>query len=338
MEIQHHVSLKHYNTFGLDITASELATIEHENDISILSEVPDFSTQSLLVLGGGSNVLFSGDYAGLVLKNNILGKEVLKQNEEFVWVRLGAGENWHQVVLWSIENGWGGIENLSLIPGTVGAAPMQNIGAYGVELSSVFEYLEAFELKTGKIAQFNTTDCDFGYRYSVFKGPLKQQFIITRVILKLSKHPTFNTSYGAVAQTLEEMGVEQLTIKDISSAVIKIRQSKLPDPAVIGNAGSFFKNPIVANETLNNLKTEYTNIPSYAFDNSYSKIPAGWLIEQCQWKGYRKGSIGVHAKQALVLVNYGGAKGRELVDLSKQIQASVQSRFGIELIPEVNIV
>ena len=338
MEIQHNVSLKRHNTFGIDVTAKALVEIGQESDIFPLLEGPGFSSHSLLILGGGSNVLFSGDFDGLVVKNNILGREILKQDDDHVWVRLGAGENWHQVVLWAIENEWGGIENLSLIPGTVGAAPMQNIGAYGVELSSVFEYLEAVDLRNGQSARFNAENCEFGYRYSVFKGPLKGKYIITRVVLKLQKHPTFHVSYGAISQTLEELGVEQLSIREISKAVIKIRQSKLPDPEVIGNAGSFFKNPVVNQQVLNILKYEYANIPYYPAGNGSAKIPAGWLIEQCQWKGFRKGPIGVHHRQALVLVNYGGAQGNDLVDLSKEIRNSVSAKFGIELVPEVNIV
>lgn len=338
MEIQHNVSLKRHNTFGIDVTAKALVEIGQESDIPPLLEGHDFSSHSLLILGGGSNLLFSGDFDGLVVKNNILGREILKQDDNHVWVRLGAGENWHQVVLWAIENEWGGIENLSLIPGTVGAAPMQNIGAYGVELSSVFDYLEAVDLKNGQSTRFNKENCDFGYRYSVFKGPLKGQYLITRVVLKLHKHPTFHISYGAISQTLEEMGVKELSIRKISKAVIKIRQSKLPDPEVIGNAGSFFKNPVVNQETLNILKSEYPYMPHYPTEDGSAKIPAGWLIEQCQWKGFRKGPIGVHHKQALVLVNYGGAQGPDLVELSKEIRDSVFTKFGIELAPEVNIV
>jgi UDP-N-acetylmuramate dehydrogenase len=253
-------------------------------------------------------------------------------------VRLGAGENWHQCVLWAIQNDWAGIENLSLIPGTVGAAPMQNIGAYGVELCSVFESLEGTEISTGKTRVFKTPECDFGYRYSVFKGPLRDRYIITRVVLKLRKTPVFNVSYGAVSQTLEEMGIEHLTIKDVSDAVIKIRQSKLPDPEKIGNAGSFFKNPSVQPEIFNTLKTEYANIPHYPTEDGLVKIPAGWLIEQCNWKGFRRGDIGVHEKQALVLVNYGTAQGHDLVALSQEIRNSVSAKFGIDLVPEVNII
>jgi UDP-N-acetylmuramate dehydrogenase len=258
MIVKENVSLRKYNTFGIDIRARYLAAVQQESEISGLLH----QHQPLLILGGGSNILFSGDFPGLVIKNDIRGREIIRQDQEYAWVRLGAGENWHQCVLWAIQNDWAGIENLSLIPGTVGAAPMQNIGAYGVELCSVFESLEGTEISTGKTRVFKTPECDFGYRYSVFKGPLRDRYIITRVVLKLPKNPVFNVSYGAVSQTLEEMGIEHLTIKDVSDAVIKIRQSKLPDPEKIGNAGSFFKNPSVQPEIFNTLKTEYANIPN----------------------------------------------------------------------------
>ncbi len=338
MVIRQDVSLRNYNTFGIEVKASNMALVDQESDLSAILQNEAVDYRSILVLGGGSNILFSGDYQGMVLKNNILGRELLKEDSEYVWIRLGAGENWHRVVLWAIEQGWGGIENLSLIPGTMGAAPMQNIGAYGVEICSVFESLEAVELATGKLHKFTAAACDFGYRYSAFKGPFKGQFMITRVILRLRKQPIVNISYGAVAQTLEQMGVKQPTIRDISKAIIRIREQKLPDPEKIGNAGSFFKNPTIDREFYQTLKTEYTNIPSYPINDNLVKIPAAWLIEQCQWKGFRKGPIGVHKNQALVLVNHGGAQGPDLVQLSQEIQASVTSRFGIDLVPEVNIV
>jgi UDP-N-acetylmuramate dehydrogenase len=334
MEVLENVSLKSLNTFGLAAKARYFAVVEKESDLLDISNSP----HTPLVLGGGSNILFSKDYEGLVLKNNLLGKEIIKQDPDYVWLRIGGGENWHDLVLWAIEQGWAGIENLSLIPGTVGAAPMQNIGAYGVELSSVFHSLEAFELATGKTKIFNQSDCRFGYRYSIFKGPFKGKYFISRVVLKLRKEPVFNTSYGAIAQTLKEMDVERITIKSISDAVTKIRESKLPDPRKIGNAGSFFKNPTVEENIFNNLKTEYANMPGYPAETGYVKIPAGWLIEQCRWKGFRQGDAGVHAKQALVLVNYGKAQGTELVALSGKIKSSVMRKFGIELTPEVNII
>lgn len=338
MEIKQNVSLKEFNTFGLDVNARYLAILDHEKHLATSVTAAKQNALPLLVLGGGSNILFAQDYPGLILKNEIPGKELLKEDSDHVWVRLGAGENWHQVVLWTLENGWGGIENLSLIPGTVGAAPMQNIGAYGVEISSVFSKLEAIHLETGALREFTTMGCQFGYRSSVFKGNLSGQFIITRVILKLSKKPTFNISYGAISQTLGEMNVQELSINQISKAVIRIRQSKLPDPGRIGNAGSFFKNPVISKDLLHTLKTEYANIPSYPTEGGLMKVPAGWLIEQCNWKGYRKGDIGVHDKQALVLVNYGNGQGNDLVELAHDISNSVHTKFGIQLIPEVNVI
>lgn len=336
MVLKENVSLREFNTFGIEAKARYMATLSQESNLE--QTINGFQSKpSLLVLGGGSNVLFAHDYDGLVIKNNIVGRELIKEDTDYVWVKIGAGENWHQIVRWAIDNGWGGIENLSLIPGTVGAAPMQNIGAYGVELSSVFENLEAIDLENFKQTTFDAADCDFGYRYSVFKGPLKNRFMITRVVLRLNKRHGFNTSYGAVAQTLKEFGVKELTLKAVSDAIISIRESKLPNPNQIGNAGSFFKNPTVDNFQYNNLKTEYTNIPSYQTELGY-KIPAGWLIEQCNWKGFRKGDIGVHKNQALVLVNYGNGKGQELVALSQDIQESVNLKFGIRLTPEVNII
>jgi len=338
MDVKQNISLRKFNTFGIDVNARYLAVIDHEKHLAKSVAEARRNSLPLLILGGGSNILFAQDYPGLILKNEILGKELLKEDHDHVWVRLGAGENWHEVVLWTIDNGWGGIENLSLIPGTVGAAPMQNIGAYGVEICTVFSKLEALHLETGTLRKFNTLDCQFGYRFSIFKGTLKDQFIITRVILKLSKNPSFNITYGAIAQTLNEMGVQELSINKISEAVIRIRQSKLPDPVNLGNAGSFFKNPVISKDLLYNLKTEYTNIPSYPAEGDLMKVPAGWLIEQCNWKGYRKGDIGVHNKQALVLVNYGQGQGNELVELAQDIQHSVNAKFGIKLTPEVNII
>ncbi len=338
MVINKNISLREFNTFGIDVSARYLVVIDHERDLQkALGEAKENSLP-LLVLGGGSNILFAKNYQGLVLKNEILGKEVLREDQDYLWVRVGAGENWHQIVLWAIDHGWGGIENLSLIPGTVGAAPLQNIGAYGVEISTVFSHLEAIHLDSGKIRNFDIAECEFGYRYSAFKRPLKDQYIITRVVLKLLKRPTFNVSYGAVSQTLKDMGVKELSLQKISEAVIKIRQSKLPDPEKLGNAGSFFKNPVVTKEFYYNLKAQHTSIPSYPTEDSALKIPAGWLIEQCNWKGFREGAIGVHDKQALVLVNYGGARGGDLVKLSHEIQKSVDLKFGIKLTPEVKII
>ena len=291
-----------------------------------------------MVLGGGSNVLFTRNWLGLVAHMCIHGVEVVSESEDLVQVSVGAGENWHQLVQWAVENGYGGIENLSLIPGTVGAAPMQNIGAYGVELKDVFHSLEAMDLKTGKVVRFFKEDCSFGYRYSIFKGEQKGKFVITRVNLTLSKQPEVNTTYGAILQTLQEMNVSQPSIRDVSEAVIQIRQSKLPDPLEIGNAGSFFKNPVIEKAHYEALEALHPQIPHYTVSDNEEKIPAGWLIEKCGWKGYREGEIGVHDKQALVLVNHGMARGMDIRKLAMAIMRSVKKEFQIDLEPEVNMV
>lgn len=284
-------------------------------------------------------MLFTKDFDGDVLLNLIKGIEVVKEDDENVWVKAGGGEVWHEFVLWTIENNFGGIENMSLIPGSAGAAPMQNIGAYGVEIKDVFESLEAFEIESGEIKIFSGSECNFGYRESVFKRELKNQYIITSMTLKLTKdgHHKINTSYGMIQSELDSKGISNPTIKDVSDAVIKIRQSKLPDPKEIGNSGSFFKNPILPNEQIEKLKSEFPDIPVYKVDEKSSKTAAGWLIDQAGWKGYRKENYGVHKNQALVLVNYGGAQGKSIYDLSESIIKSIKEKFGIELEREVNI-
>ena len=278
------------------------------------------------------------NFDGLVLKNELMGIKKVNEDQDHVYVTAGAGENWHQFVLYCIKNNWAGVENLSLIPGNVGATPMQNIGAYGVEIKEVFHELNAFHLQEKANYSFGIKDCDFGYRDSIFKSKYKDQFVITEVTYRLNKTPNYNTSYGAVSQELERMGVTKLTIGAISQAVINIRSSKLPDPTVIGNAGSFFKNPSIAEQHFEKLKSQFPNIVGYKNDDGTIKLAAGWLIEQCGWKGYRKGDAGCHQKQALVLVNYGNASGEEIYDLSERIKQSVQQKFGVTLEREVNIV
>ena len=338
MIVQQNVSLKPYNTFGLDENAGFLAVVDSIEDLDEIYQTGRFRSQKKMILGGGSNVLFTRGFTGIIAKNEIRGIQVQNETEEDVLVSVGAGENWHQFVLWCVERGYGGIENLSLIPGTVGAAPMQNIGAYGVELKEVFHSLEAYEIKTGKTISFFKEDCKFGYRYSIFKGELRDEYVITKVFFNLSKKPIFNVSYGAIKDTLEEMGVEELTLKNVSQAVINIRQSKLPDPMDIGNAGSFFKNPIIEKLHFEALEAQFPDIKSYPIDADKVKVPAGWLIEKAGWKGHRDGEIGVHEKQALVLVNYGKGRGKELFKLSNEIMKSIQGQFGIELEREVNII
>ncbi len=340
MQVLQNFSLKKYNTFGIDVTSRYFLAFNSIEEITQLLDEKQLNKNhnKLLILGEGSNILFTKNFDGLVLKNEIEGIEIIKEDEKFVYIQVGAGENWHQFVLYCIKNNFGGVENLSLIPGSVGASPMQNIGAYGVELKDVFYNLNAFNIEEKKIVCFSTIDCAFGYRESIFKKQLKNQFIITTVTFKLNKKPKFNTSYGAIEQELEKMNVKKLSIKAISEAVINIRSSKLPNPTEIGNAGSFFKNLEVQKSTYDNLVSHFPNIVGYPLVNGNVKLAAGWLIEQCGFKGFRKGDAGCHAKQALVLVNYNNAKGEDILELSNDIIYSVNKKFGVLLEREVNIV
>jgi UDP-N-acetylmuramate dehydrogenase len=351
MQVQENFSLKPYNTFGIDARAKYFLRFRSTGELqeaiastSLLREMKQTPGASNLVLGGGSNILFTRDFDGVVLKNEISGIEKIDEDENFVYVKCGAGENWHQVVLHSIENNWAGIENLSLIPGCVGASPMQNIGAYGVEIKDVFHELTAFHLQENANYVFTLKDCEFGYRESVFKRKYKDQFVILDVTYRLRKKPLFNTSYGAIEEELSKMGVTELTIKAISRAVITIRSSKLPDPKDIGNAGSFFKNPSVEKEQFLQLKKQFEKLVGYENSDGTVKLAAGWLIEQCgpdekvSWKGFRTGDAGVHARQALVLVNYGNAAGQEIYELSEQVVRSVFDKFRVKLEREVNII
>lgn len=333
--IQENISLKHLNTFGIAANARYFAAFDSAQQLAVLLES---ATATPFILGGGSNILLTKDIDGLVLKNEIRGIHTVKEDEQYVYVHAGAGENWHGFVLYCIAHNLAGVENLSLIPGSVGASPMQNIGAYGVEIKDVFYSLQAYHLQEKKMHEFSLNDCEFGYRESVFKRKYKGQFVITGVTYRLSRQPHFNTSYGAIMQELEKMGVQSLSIKAVSDAVINIRSSKLPDPAVTGNAGSFFKNPEVDKNHFEQLKNEFPQAVGYELDNGRVKLAAGWLIEQCGWKGYRKGDAGCHTKQALVLVNYGHATGKEIYDLSTEILQSVQEKFKVQLEREVNIV
>ena len=337
LNIQSNISLRPYHTFHINVVAKKFATFSNVDELNELLQ-SSTNEKNRLILGGGSNILFTKNYDGIILRNEIKGIDVVKEDADHVYIRVGAGENWHQFVLHSINKELGGVENLSLIPGNVGASPMQNIGAYGVEIKEVFETLTAFHLNDRKIVQFSLNDCQFGYRDSVFKNKYKDQFVILDVIYRLNKFPKFNTSYGAIEEELQRMQVKELSIKAISQAVINIRSSKLPDPDQIGNAGSFFKNPTIASGQFAELKISHPTIPSYPVNPSLVKVPAAWLIDQCGWKGYRKGDAGCHAKQALVLVNYGTASGNEIYDLSEEILQTVQKKFGIILEREVNIV
>jgi UDP-N-acetylmuramate dehydrogenase len=336
-EVKEHFDLTEYNTMGVSAKSRYFASVTSANELRQLLLKPDYKLLPKLMLGGGSNILFANDFEGLIIHLDIKGREVLEETDEHVLWKLGSGENWHQVVLGAIENGWGGIENLSLIPGSMGAAPIQNIGAYGVELEQVFDSLEAVNLDTGVLKTFDHGDCKFGYRDSVFKNDLKGQYVITSVTLKLSKEPRLNMGYRALSEKLEEKGISEPSIKDISDAVIEIRQSKLPDPAELGNTGSFFKNPVIPESEFERLRSDFPDIPNYP-DKEGVKIPAAWLIDQCGWKGERIGDAGVHKMQALVIVNYGKATGAEIIALAEKIRKSVHEKFGVALTPEVNIV
>ncbi|SHJ26761.1 UDP-N-acetylmuramate dehydrogenase [Hymenobacter daecheongensis DSM 21074] len=337
--LEHDVSLRPYNTFGLEVKARLFARFQSVEELRGLLSLAEVQQAEKLVLGGGSNLLFTQDFAGVVLKNEIMGLEITAQDEatDTALVRAGAGESWHGMVEYALGQGLSGIENLSLIPGTVGAAPLQNIGAYGAELKDTFDHLEAVEISTGQLRTFSYEQCGFGYRESVFKGPLRNQFIVTGVVLRLRRRHQLNTSYGAIGTTLADMGIETApTPQDVSEAVMRIRRSKLPDPAQIGNAGSFFKNPELSQAKYDALKAQYPGLPGYPVPGGV-KVPAAWLIEQCGWKGRRFGAHGVHDQQALVLVNHGGAQGAAIRDLAHEIIASVREKFGVELHPEVNI-
>lgn len=338
MQITSNISLKLLNTFGIEVKAKYFTEIQSLENIIELLETKEYKNNARLILGGGSNLLLTKDVDALVIKNNLKGISIVKETDDTVWVKCAAGEVWHEIVMWCIEHNYGGLENLSLIPGCTGASPMQNIGAYGVEIKDTFYELDAIHLETGKQQLFSKSDCEFGYRESVFKHQLKNQFIITSVTFQLSKNPTFRIEYGAIKQELEAMHISELSIKAISQAVINIRSSKLPNPKEIGNAGSFFKNPEVSTETYLKLKQEFPNLVAYPLENSNYKLAAGWLIEQSGLKGLQIGDAGVHKLQALVLVNYGKATGKEIYDLSTLVLETVNAKFGVTLEREVNII
>lgn len=331
-------SLKEFNTFGIDVSAMYFIDIHSLEELKHVILDEQRKQWPLLILGGGSNVLFTSDFAGLVIHNCLKGIEVVSENEEEVFVRSASGEVWHDLVMFAVNHGWGGIENLSLIPGSVGASPMQNIGAYGVEIKDTFHALEAMDLNTGELVVFRQEDCEFGYRESVFKHKYQHRFFITSVTFRLKKNPVLNTSYGAISQELSKNNIISPGIKDVSNAVISIRRSKLPDPKVLGNAGSFFKNPEVSTEEYQRIKRNFPEVVAYALENGNYKLAAGWLIEQCGWKGRQVGHTGAHKDQALVIVNYGGANGLEIQDLARNIRESVQEKFGVWINPEVNII
>ncbi len=335
MTIINNFNLKHYNTFGIGANAHQFATFSSAEELQELFERA--GKEKFMILGGGSNILLTKDFDGIVLKNEVRGIDTVHEDPHHVYVKAGAGESWHQFVLYCLERNLAGVENLSLIPGSVGASPMQNIGAYGVEIKDVFHDLEAYHIKSKKVLTFSNTDCGFGYRESIFKNKVKGEYVILNVTYRLNKIPEYNTSYGAIGDELTRMG-QGVSIQTISQAVINIRSSKLPDPAKIGNAGSFFKNPTLPESEFFKLKNAHPNVPAYPQEDGTVKIAAGWLIEQCGWKGYRKGDAGCHERQALVLVNYGNASGGEIYELSEEILQSVLLKFGVSLEREVNIV
>ncbi len=337
MKIEHNYNLIKLNTFGISVNAKYFTEINTEAELAELFQTTEFKDNKKLFLGGGSNVLFTQDFDGLVVLNKLKGKEILSEDTKSVLIKCMGGEIWHDLVNFTVERGWWGIENLSLIPGTVGAAPMQNIGAYGAELKNTLESVEAFDISTGTKRIFNREECELGYRDSVFKNKLKDKYFISAITLKLSKIEKKNISYKVLQAHLEKNQIEVKNSKDISQAVSEIRRSKLPDPAVIPNAGSFFKNIFLEKEKMGELLKIYPEMP-YFEEDGVVKIPAAWLIEQAGWKGKRLGKVGVHDKQALVLVNHGGAEGREIQELAKKIIDSVYEKFKIILIPEVNVI
>jgi UDP-N-acetylmuramate dehydrogenase len=338
MHLAQNLPLKDLNSFGISCRAAYLRAFRNISELKEILSSQENKLIKKMVLGGGSNILFTQNYNGLILLNEIMGIEKLNETQETITYRIGSGENWHSIVSFFVENNWGGLENLSLIPGKVGAAPMQNIGAYGVEQKDCFIELSALEINTLNEVVFKNSDCNFGYRESFFKAAGKGKYIITSVTYQLSKNPKINTAYGVINQELDKMGILNPSIKDVAEAVIAIRKSKLPDPKIIGNAGSFFKNPVIPNVIFEILKSNYPEIVAYPAEKGFTKIAAGWLIEQAGWKGYREGDAGVHKNQALVLVNYGNASGNEIKALAEKIIEDVMAKFGVRLETEVNII
>lgn len=339
MQVQKNTSLKQFNTFGLDTKAKYFISFQSIEDLKTIFQDEDLKSLNRLVLGGGSNMLLVNDFDGLVLKNDWKGIEIIEKQDDAVFVTAQGGEDWHEFVLWCLNHDFGGVENLSLIPGTIGAAPIQNIGAYGVELKDVFHQLTAYNIDTNEIEYFDKTACQFGYRESIFKNKVKGKYILLSVTFKLTKrNHVLNTNYGAIQTVLTQKNISNPTIQDVSNAVIEIRSSKLPNPSELGNSGSFFKNPEIEADYFQILKLKFPNIIGYDLPDGKIKVPAGWLIEQCGWKGKRVGNTGAYAKQALVLVNYGNATGEEVWTLALAIQASVLDKFGINITPEVNVI
>ena len=337
MQIHKNFSLKKYNTFGIEAKAGQFVSVQSVDElITVLNENP---TTKKFILGGGSNMLLTQDINALVIHLDLKGKKIIDENDDFVWVESQAGENWHEFVIWTIDQNFGGLENLSLIPGNVGTTPIQNIGAYGVEIKDTFVLCEAIHIETQELMIFTNEKCKFGYRESIFKNEVKDEFIITSVVFKLTKkNHKLNTSYGAIETELEKQHITNPTLKDVSNAVISIRQSKLPDPKELGNSGSFFKNPVILKTDFEKIQQKFPEMPHYVVSETEVKVPAGWLIEQAGFKGKRFGDAGIHKNQALVLVNYGNATGQEILAVAKDIQATIEATFSISIETEVNII
>jgi UDP-N-acetylmuramate dehydrogenase len=337
MEIQHNISLKKYNTFGIEAKAKQFAAVHSTDELKVILE--ENKAQKKFILGGGSNMLLTKDIDALVIHIDLKGKKIIKENEDFVWVESQAGENWHEFVLWTIDQNFGGLENMSLIPGNIGTTPVQNIGAYGTEIKDTFVSCEAMTIENQEIKTFLKEDCHFGYRESVFKNEAKNQFVITSVVFKLTKrNHKINISYGDITAELSKNDITNPTLKDVSNAVIAIRQSKLPDPKELGNSGSFFKNPILLKSDFEKIHQQFPEMKYFDISDTEVKVPAGWLIEQAGFKGKRFGDAGIHKNQALVLVNYGNATGQEILDVSKNIQETIFKTFGIHIEAEVNVI
>jgi len=335
LNIEENISLKNYNTFGIDVTAKRFICIDSVYQLQELLKVE----KDIFLISGGSNMLLTKDIEKLVVHIDIKGVSIDQENENEVFLTVNAGENWHEFVLWCVDNNYGGLENLSLIPGNVGTCPIQNIGAYGVEVKDTITKIEALHIETGKLVQFSNEECKFGYRNSIFKNEVKGKYIITSVSFKLTKqNHNFNTSYGAIETELTSKNIAKPNLKNISDAVIAIRKSKLPDPKEIGNSGSFFKNPVITKAHFLTLQKMYPEIPSYIVSENQVKVPAGWLIEKAGFKGKRFGDFGVHKKQALVLVNYNNATGKDIYNLAETIQKKIKSKFEIKLEIEVNVI
>ena len=337
MEIVHNFSLKKHNTFGIEAKAKQFVAVHSVQDLKTILQ--ENKTQQKFILGGGSNMLLTKDIDALVIHIDLKGKKIIKENDDFVWVESQAGENWHEFVIWTIDQNFGGLENMSLIPGNVGTTPVQNIGAYGTEIKDTFVSCEAMTIESQEMKTFTNDECHFGYRESIFKNEAKNQFVITSVVFKLTKtNHKINTSYGDISSELAKYNITNPTLKDVSNAVIAIRQSKLPDPKELGNSGSFFKNPILLKSDFEKIHQQFPEMKYFDISETEVKVPAGWLIEQAGFKGKRFGDAGIHKNQALVLVNYGNATGQEILNVSKDIQETIFKTFGIHIEAEVNVI